>query len=406
MSRRPLLLSVSTLVLAGFVGCGGGNAPSETAEGESKGSSSSLPTASIGGPKTSAAEHQAEPGTPEWSLEEVLRIRREKLPDTDDVARLSAVRKERNEKIIALATSVIAATHKDPKQEELFVAGVHQMMEARLQLALQGDRDEIDALYADAESLQQKFPRSKAAAEAAFARVRFAHTNAQRFADQEPRWLSEFARQARAFAADFPEEETRATMLLHAAARSCELHRLTEEAVGCYEALKTQFPQHALAVSSEGAVRRLQLKGQPLQLTGPTVDGGFCKMDDFAGKTVLVCFWSTDSSRFLEVLPQIQAVAAKYGKYGFAVVGVNLDEEDAEVTAFLEQNAMPWPQILDPDPAKRRWDNPVVKHYGVRDIPTLWLVDSQGIVVETFVEPEQLDAVVKAQMTKDRAAKP
>lgn len=401
MERRPLCWFVvggwCALVLTGCGGSSNGDKPSD---------SGSLPTVSIGGKKAAPVadetEKEPEPGTPEWNLLEIQKIRIQPTPDAANlsVENLSQIRRERNEKIIDLATAVIAGTHQDPKQEEALVAGVHQLMEARTQLALQGNAEDVETLYADCETLQKKFPKSKAAAEAAFSRVLFARTNATMRGLQEPRWLVEFARQARMFANTFPEEETRALIVLQAAARSCELHRNYEEAAGCYSAIEKKYPQHQHAAQATAALRRLSLKGQTLQLAGPTLDGGFSRIDDFAGKVVLVCYWDTESEEFLKAVPMIQSVAKKYGKQGFAVIGVNADEEEATVTQFLEEHPMPWPHIFHPDPLQRRWDNPVMKYYGVQDVPSLWLVNGDGVVVDTAVQPETLEKLVREQLAK------
>lgn len=390
------------LSLALLAGCGG-SAPT----GDKSAEPSGLPTASIGGGKSKNATDEAPaPGSPEWNLLEIGKIRVQPAPDANklSVDKLADIRRERNEKVIDLATAVIAATHDDPKQEPSFVAGVHHLMEARTQLALQGAQEDVDALYADCETLQAKYPKSKAAAEAAFARVLYARTNATLHALREPRWLDEFARQARLFAAGFPDEEARALVALQAAARSCELNQRSEAAAGCYAEIEKRYPNHQHAAQATAALRRLHLKGQRLELAGPTLEGGFARIDDFAGKTVLVCFWDTESEEFLKAAPMIQAVAKKYAKHGLAVVGVNLDEEEADVTEFLEKHPMPWPHIFHPDPVQRRWDNPVAKHYGVLDVPNLWLVNAEGVVLDTAVQPETLEAQVREALQRQMRA--
>ncbi|MCC7421291.1 MAG: TlpA family protein disulfide reductase [Planctomycetaceae bacterium] len=408
MERRPLFwLAVGGWCAVMATGCGGSGGD---AAGEKASESSGLPTASIGGggkkarpvEDESETPKEPEPGTPEWNLLEITKIRVQTTPAAEnlDVAKLAQIRRERNERIIDLATAVIAATHQNPKQEELLVAGVHQLMESRTQLALQGNAEDVEALYSDCETLQKKFPKSKAAAEAAFSRVLFARTNATMRGLKEPRWLEEFARQARLFATTFPEEETRAMIVLQAAARSCELHQKTSEAAACYAEIERKFPKHQHAAQASAALRRLSLKGQTLQLAGPTLDGGFSRIDDFAGKLVLVCFWDTESEEFLKAVPMLQAMAKKYGKAGFAVIGVNLDEEESTVAEFLEEHPMPWPHIFHPDPLQRRWDNPVAKYYSVQDVPTLWLVDGEGTVVDLAVQPETMEKTVRDQLAK------
>lgn len=417
LSPLPCCVALALLGLIG--GCGSAEVP-ESADTGDKPAASSLPTASIGGPKSEAADEPLAEGSPEWILEEIRKVRAETLPgriptrtpggrevvtsvDEDEAklaARSSKIRRERNEKIIDLATSCIAATHEDPAQEELFTAAVHQLMEARLQLALLGNKDDVDGLYEDVATLERTKPKSKAAAEAAFVRARFAHMNAQRFAEQEPRWLDEFAKQSRLFATQYPGEETRGSMLLHAAGWTCELHKMGDAAVACYTTLATQYPKAPQAPQATAAIRRLSLKGQRLELAGPTPDGGFTRVDDYAGKAVLVVFWASDASEFEQNLPAIQTVADKYAKYGLTVLGVNLDEDEADLKSFADKHGLKWTQIFHPDPQQRRWNNPVVKHYGVRDIPAVWLVDHEGTVVSTQVDLSTLEKDVRTVLAK------
>jgi peroxiredoxin len=404
------LLPYSTLFLSSMLllsGCGGeADSPQSGAEllgatGETQLTfqTEPLPAASIGG---GSVPDGPKPGSPEWIISKIKQLRREPLPAEtgNDPQKLKAARAERNKEITKLATEAVALTHQQVDQEQSFTEAVHLLMESRLQLALQGDQESIDALYDDASSLYQRDATSKAAAEAAFVVARFAHTNARRFARDEPKWLEEFARQARIFATSFPAEEARAVSLLHAAGWSCELHGLTEEAVGCYALLKEHYPQTPQGKQVDSLLRRLTLAGKPLQLAGPTLDGGYVSVDEFHGQPLLVVFWASDADRFVERLPELQAVTNQFASVGLKVIGVNLDGEDSQVAAFVSEHKLPWPQIFYTDPAKRRWDSPIARYYGIRDIPMVWLVDAQGVVVDTQIEPGQLESRLSALINR------
>lgn len=339
-------------------------------------------------------------GTPEWLVHEATKIRLQPPPATEDVTELRASRKQRNEKIVALCQQAVALTHKDPKRERLLSVAVHQLLEARVQLALMGDRADIDALYEDAAALQTRDPQSQAAAEGAYALVNFAYSHAKTSAKVDPRWLQEFARQAIHYASSFPKEEHRSLPLLFTAARSCELHGLQEEATQCYTLIKKQFPKSPYAKRVSGILRRLSLPGQHAQLSGPTLAGGNVAVDDLAGRVVLVVFWSTEAKQFQVQLPALQETQRKYAKQGLAIIGVNLDQDPAPVNQFLVANKISWPQIFFPESEKRGWNNPVASFYGVMEIPALWLIDQQGVVVSTTVAAAELDASVRKLLQK------
>ncbi len=406
-------VAAGCLGLLFLAGCSGGDEPAQVEQNgspvtsdeansaghpNSEQRSGALPIAAIHSAGTSEPDKINVPkpkkGSPEWMVHEIIALRVQKLPATNDVEELRAARYRRNQQIIELAEQAIAATHEDPEKEQTFNVAVHHLMEARRQLALQGDRQQIDALYEHAEALYRRDPASKAAAEAAFALASFAHENARRFAQQEPRWLMEFAKLARVFATNFPQERARAAPLLFSAGWTCELHRMRAEAIHCYTLIQEKFPKTQQAQQTVAILRRLNLKGTSPQFAGPTIDGGFVNIDDDKGHVVLVVFWASDNEEFSELLPNLMAVFTKHEKAGLRIVGVNLDDEKSTVDAFLRSNDLPWPNIFYSERTKRRWENPLVKYYGVRNMPMLWLIDRNGIVVDTMVDPAQLETEV------------
>src|SRR3990172_379350 len=214
--------------------------------------------------------------------------------------------------------------------------------------------------------------------------------SSKRRGKKEPRWLSEFAQQARLYATNFPMYQARALQLLLSAGRSCELHGIRDEALACYAMIQEKFPEAPQARQAAAIIRRLNLKGQKLDLGGETPEGGYVKIDDYQGKIVLVGFWSSDSQAFQQQLPQLTEVVQKYEKKGLSVIGISLDEDETLVDQFVVEPPLPWTQIFSVDRDKRRWDHPVVKAYGVQDIPLYWLVDQSGTVVENQIQPEEL----------------
>ena len=421
MSRERLLLScaVCLFLLPAIAGCGnspssedGSNAGSpQLGSGSTQfdlqqeygGGAGGLPAASIPAKQTSKQQtsdvEQLEQGSPEWLIREIALLRVRPAPDTDDPARLRSHRRWKNERIIEQAQEAITLTHADTAQEDLFNTAVGHLLESRLELALQAgavqsesERKHVEELYDDAESLFRRDPKSKAAAEAAFVRARFANVSADRFAAEEPRWLIEFSRQARLFAENFPQEKERAVQLLDAAGRSCELHHIRDEAVNCYTLLDKNFPKTPQGQQATAVLRRLRLDGERLEsFAGPTIDGGYTRIDDFHGRIVIIAFWASHSRQSVEQLPGLLSLAAKWGKSRVAILGVNLDDDQAAAKRFIEANAIQQPTIFWPDKNRRNWKNPIVQYYGVRDIPMFWLIDSDGLVVNTLLNSDELE---------------
>lgn len=409
--------SLASLAFLGMVlvsGCGESNSPSTAAGSSAKqansgGNSAGLPAASIGNPSganavpdgnaepaaeggAALAEAQASKGvSPESIIQAMIALYGKSIPQgTPDQADLL---RRRNLKLIDMAHEVIAKTHQDKAREPVFNKAVQFLTEARLKLATNGSQEDAKALFDDAQTLYRRDPNSVAAADAAFAVARLAHTNAQ-LSRTEPKFIQQFAIQARLFATRFPRD-ARAVQLLSAAGQTCELYHMDAEAVSCFSLLRENFAKSPQAAQANAVLRRLELKGKTLDLGGETRDGGFVKIDDLRGKPTLVVFWASDSEPFQAMLPQLQRVLRPYGKAGLAVVGVCLDENDKAMDEFIEKNGLSWTQIFYSDPNRRHWDHPLVQAYGVHDLPTVWLVNAEGIVVDTHVTPDSLDGELK-----------
>jgi hypothetical protein len=406
------------ILIAGFfAGCSNGDAPSGAAgEAGSEAGSPGLPTVALAAPKSTPARGAAEnddeddddpedaddaddeavaipkEGTPEWLVHEGTKLLLAPPPKTEDVEALKTHRHERNEKIIRLSQQAIENTRGEKEKERVLNLAVHNLMEARLQEALTGERSAVDALYEDAKDLSRRGPKSKAAAEGAHTLVNFAYTMARNAAGGSPKWIKEFARQAQRFAAGYPDDERRSLPLLFTAGRSCELAGLVREALDCYTLIQKDFPQNAFAARVTPIVRRLNLPGSPPRLGGPTLDGDQIAIDDFLGKVVLVVFWSAEVKPFLEQMPELLELTKKYTRRGLFVLGVNLDQDRTIVAEFVSQHKIRWTQVFESERDKQGWNNPAVTFYGIMDLPALWLIDQSGNVISTNIKLEALSS--------------
>ncbi|MCA9040392.1 MAG: hypothetical protein KDA65_08605, partial [Planctomycetaceae bacterium] len=409
MIQMRLLSSLCTTTLCAglLVGCGSSEeSPSDSANNatspvqnsataEVKTAANVLPTASINSPETKEPVEESAEGM----IKQISAVLRQPLvggKGTSDPKQIPQLMKERNKSIVGLASKGVLLAHQNKDSEEVMHQLVQRLSEARLQLALQGDQDEAESLYSDADFLREQRPGSKAAMEASYAVVRFANTNAmlhsQKSSENNTEWITEFARLARTFCQAFPQEEAKTLPLLLAAGKSCERYNLAEEAKLCYAQILDQYPETAQGEQAKGVLRRLSLPGQSLKFGGSTYHGEFFKIEQNRGKVTAIVYWSSNIGGIGETLTKIDAVAKKYDPSQLEVVGVSLDQEELPMEVVVGDSGITWKQLLDPDPTKRSWQHPVVKYYGVLNVPSIWLVDQNGVVVSTNTSLDNLEA--------------
>jgi thiol-disulfide isomerase/thioredoxin len=134
--------------------------------------------------------------------------------------------------------------------------------------------------------------------------------------------------------------------------------------------------------------------GQPVELSGPTLDGKEFNLANLKGKVVLVDFWATWCLPCVEEMPFVKNVHEKYRAAGLEVVGVSLDSDRTALTNFVAQHKLDWPQIFIEGDPQKPFDNPLAKRYGVDGIPCILVIDREGRLIARGMRRHQIEAEV------------
>src|SRR5690606_18900053 len=205
---------------------------------------------------------------------------------------------------------------------------------------LDGDTEQAQLLVDDADSLYRRDRNSFSAIEAAHKVVQLAQRKAELHGQRNPEWLKEFANQARLFADKFPHEPNRSALVLLTAGQLCDLAGMTDAARDCFMLVQSQFPDTIFAEQVTGFMRRMSLVGRPLEMAGPTIEGGYVSIEDYRGQTVLVVFWAAASPQFQRDYDQLKSVHERFSDQGLCVIGVNLDVDEGEIDQFLADHPL------------------------------------------------------------------
>lgn len=131
---------------------------------------------------------------------------------------------------------------------------------------------------------------------------------------------------------------------------------------------------------SAGALPPAPTIGHPapdFTLTG--LDGATFTLSDLRGQPVVLNFWATWCPPCRAEMPELQAASTRLDGE-VAIVGVNQGESAEQVAGFVQPLGFTFPMPLD-----ERMD--VSRQYLVRNLPTTFFIDRDGIVRYTQVGP-------------------
>jgi thiol-disulfide isomerase/thioredoxin len=155
-----------------------------------------------------------------------------------------------------------------------------------------------------------------------------------------------------------------------------ELNGKETEGKKSYATLAKDYPTTEWGKKAAGALRRLDLVGKPMTLKGTDLRGQSVDAAQYRNKTLLVTFWATMANPAKRDLPDLAKLYAKYKSKGFEVISVNLDNDKADLDAFLQATPLPWPQLFEPGGL----DSRLAVEFGIISLPTMILVDPDGKV--------------------------
>ena len=117
---------------------------------------------------------------------------------------------------------------------------------------------------------------------------------------------------------------------------------------------------------------------QPLDFTLQLLDGDSVTLSSLKGNVVLLNFWATWCPSCRQEKPSLNAFYQHFQNQGLEVFSINLRENPDDVRQFVQSNGYTLPVLLD-------LDGNVGSTYGVRAIPTTFIIDQSGMIIGRLV---------------------
>jgi len=112
----------------------------------------------------------------------------------------------------------------------------------------------------------------------------------------------------------------------------------------------------------------------------PTPEGKTISLAQLRGQVVFLNFWATWCPPCRVEMPSMERLYGEFKDAGLIVLAVDMGESARQVARFMKEFRLSFPALLDTN-------SDVSNRYGVRGLPTTFLVDRSGRIVGVAIGP-------------------
>ncbi len=130
-------------------------------------------------------------------------------------------------------------------------------------------------------------------------------------------------------------------------------------------------------------ILRIQKFEEPLvapDFTLKDLKGNQVALKNFKGRVVFLNFWATWCPPCRREMPAMERLYKKLKDRGLVILAVDMQESEKLVKAFMSEFSLSFPALLD-----RNGDISFL--YGMRGLPTTYIIDREGKIVGKAVGP-------------------
>lgn len=123
-----------------------------------------------------------------------------------------------------------------------------------------------------------------------------------------------------------------------------------------------------------------------------TLDGQSVRLSELFGQPVVVNFWASWCPPCRAEMPAMQAVYEAYqGQIHLLAVNATQQDSLADALAFVSENGLTFPILLDPNGAAYR-------QFAVTSMPTTFFIGADGIIAEVVVGGPLTEAGLRSRI--------
>lgn len=156
-----------------------------------------------------------------------------------------------------------------------------------------------------------------------------------------------------------------------------------------------EIGKKAFGKMDTSALKPRAIEGEFPEVELNDTSGKPIKLSSLHGKFVLVDFWASWCLPCRQQNPKLVAAYKKYKNKGFTIYSISLDDSKASWVRAIAKDKLKWEnQVCD----FKGWKGPVCQQFGIKAIPSNYLLDKDGKVIATDLYDDALEKALKEKI--------
>lgn len=128
-----------------------------------------------------------------------------------------------------------------------------------------------------------------------------------------------------------------------------------------------------------GEVKSVTVGSKAPDFSAPNPEGKMISLKESMGKITIIDFWASWCGPCRQANPSVVALYNDYHAKGLNIIGVSLDRpgQQDKWKEAIAKDQLTWPQVSN----LKFWDDPIAVSYGIKAIPSTYIINQAGIVI-------------------------
>lgn len=130
-------------------------------------------------------------------------------------------------------------------------------------------------------------------------------------------------------------------------------------------------------------------------------------LSDLKGKYLLIDFWGSWCGPCIAAFEPLKLLYKNFNGQqftdadGFEIIGVAVEDDANRWKRAIEKYELNWRyQVLDLSTSLRFFNGKIATQYGVKELPTNYLINPDGVIVGVNLSIEEIEQRLQAKLTK------